>query len=182
MSFSLRSSLFDLVLLALAVSATTVAVGAHFGSRVPREGTPAALAEALAGKRLPPLPTYSTDGALVDWVIPADARRRLVLVFNSTCPYCEISVPAWKHMAGAVNEEMEVYLVNDQSIVVAHEWLERNGINIDATVLITPPGALARWGVPGFPSTLLLEGDAVAAAQFGAVTTADLSQWELAVK
>lgn len=175
---ALRSVFFDWALFALAVLATSAAVGVHLGGGTLRQETPAELARALEGKRLPPLPTYSSDGKLLEWVVPTDGRRRLLLVFNSTCPYCDLSVPAWSRLVEIFDGVGDVHLLNDQSWAISQQWISERDLGQYASVVVAQPGGVAEWGIPGFPATLLLQGDTVLLAHFGALTTAGLSKWE----
>ena len=52
-----------------------------------------------AGMYVPAFAAPSTDGATV--TVGSPARRQVVFVFTTTCPYCRTSIPAWTRIGRA---------------------------------------------------------------------------------
>lgn len=57
---------------------------------------------------MPPLTVRTLDGTEVNIGPGADAERQVIFVFNTTCPFCLATLPAWKEIAEAVERDGRV--------------------------------------------------------------------------
>jgi thiol-disulfide isomerase/thioredoxin len=100
--------------------------------------------EPRPGLFVPALEATTLDGTSV--VLGEIGRRQLLFFFNSTCPYCRASVPAWNEIARRLDGDgIALYGVAFDSASIAATYAAEQGLRFP--VIAKPEPRLAT--VPG---------------------------------
>lgn len=171
-----RSAFFDGLLMIIAVVAVTFAGLSYFRPQAPASPPPVGPGDgsALIGQYLTPLSTLRENGDLQQ--IRLEGRRSLVLVFTSTCTYCEETAPIWVELVERIPETTRVVGVSLEGLDVARQWLRRHGLAVDRLVVPAQMEEVRnQWGATHVPLTLTVDSSGeVVHARYGVLDLADL--------
>ncbi len=106
----------------------------------------------LEQTRLPhpglPLPTFETvtmDGKPVTIGRSPDGARQILFIFDTSCPYCEASLPAWKKIATALDtapgDGIDVYGISLDAADTSARYAAQHGLSFP--ILTFPEAKLA---------------------------------------
>jgi hypothetical protein len=132
----------DVVIAGACATMAVVMLWERVGPVPGRPGPPSAQMLAL-GSKMPELPEIS-------W---REAKRTLVIVTQSTCPYCERSTAFWKRLVTARDEQrspLKIVAVSSDNVNTTREYLAVHDVTVDAF-------ASAVLAVRGTPSLLLVD-------------------------
>ena len=102
----------------------------------------------------------------------SDTDRTLVIVTQSSCPYCEQSAAFWKRLASARKRErssLRIVAVSADKLDTTREYFERHGIAVDGfastllpvratpTLILVDSAGLVRRSWVGLPPTVKAE-------------------------
>jgi len=165
----------DILLVVLATAAVTIAAMSYLrsvrGSAPPLTLT--ARSQELIGKVLPRLPVLSTNGG-ASFAIDSSTASTVVLVFRSSCPFCERNSPNWRSLTDALAGRARVIAVSAEPIDSARAWLRTHGLKVDSLLIPANPADLSAWYVPGVPLTLVTDRHArITYAKLGVLSTED---------
>jgi thiol-disulfide isomerase/thioredoxin len=125
----------------LAAAAVLVAVLAQQKREVLEENADLRLRAATphVGLQLPPLPAVTLDGDSVVLGAPLAGRRQLLFFLNTTCPFCEATVPMWievaSRVAGSDGTRTDVYAVSLDDAELMTAFVMRHRFGIPSVVL-----------------------------------------------
>lgn len=125
-----------------------------------------------AGQFVPSFVASTTTGDTVKILSGDTASRQLLLVFTTTCPYCEASVPAWNDLARRVTPEGAVVLgISLDSLDQTRRYAEQHGLQYP--VIQFPSEAYRRmYRANSVPITMVIDGGGhVIYARTGVVET-----------
>ena len=124
----------------------------------------------------------SPEGTPETVALDGSGPRVLVLVFTSTCPHCEKTLPIWKEILAAVPPGLRVVGLQLDAATAGGQSLATAGLPFPVYAPGSPgPEFLKR--LPGVPSALLLRPDGkVEHAWYGAPSDEQRKELESAVR
>jgi len=126
------------------------------------------------GAFVPPLRLATILGDSVTLGEPAAAGRQLVFVFNTRCPFCKATLPAWDSLADSVRRldpGIQVLGLAIDSIAKVVDYVELNGLDFPVVSLLTMR-EIALYRAGAVPQTVVIgRGGRVRYATVGRLTS-----------
>lgn len=120
----------------------------------------------LPGYAVPTFTAPTLEGDTVTVGQTSPGQRQLLFVFTTTCPYCQATLPAWKHLASRVqadpglDREVEVLGISKDSLAATRAY--RHEHDLEFPILQFPRRKLVRLYRGGaVPLTMILDADGV---------------------
>jgi peroxiredoxin len=110
------------------------------------------------GAYVPVQSTPTLDGSSVVLGEVAPGTRQVLFVYNTRCPFCLASVPAWQRIAGRLrgNRAARVVAVSLDSLEVTRRYARRHALRYPSAILLDPrPTSLFRFN--NVPQTLVID-------------------------
>jgi peroxiredoxin len=109
-----------------------------------------------AGDEVPPLRAVSMAGDTMNVTYDDGINRYLLLVFSTTCPHCEKTLPIWKEIVAEMQDEnCDILGVSTSNLDATRKYIVEKGI--DFNVVATDTSFWRKYKVNGVPATILIK-------------------------
>lgn len=117
------------------------------------------------GDRLEPIGLRSAEGEVSE----VGEGRTLLLVFRSTCVYCERNAGVWRELVAQSPDPVRVLAVSPEEIATARRWVTEQQLMVDEVLSIRRPSDLSTWKMPGVPVTVIAQDRRVRFVAYGVI-------------
>ncbi len=158
MSAKRIASFFPLVALLLATGLVIVLSRQLEGARKQRDLLLERSRSLQPGAYVPVQRTPTLDGSAVVLGEVAPGTRQVLFVYNTQCPFCLASIPAWQRIAGRLrgNPAATVVAVSLDSAEATRRYARQHGLRYPSAILLDPRTAsLFRFN--NVPQTLVID-------------------------
>jgi peroxiredoxin len=158
MSAKRIASFFPIVGLLLATGLVIVLSRQLDGARKQRDLLLERSRSLQPGAYVPVQSTPMLDGSSVVLGEVAPGTRQVLFVYNTQCPFCVASIPAWQRIAGELrgNPAARVVAVSLDSMDVTRRYAQQHGLRYPSAILLDPRTAsLFRFN--NVPQTLVID-------------------------
>ena len=158
MSAKRIASFFPLIALLFATALVLVLSRQLDGARKERDLLLQRSRSLQPGAFVPVQSTPTVDGSSVVLGQVAPGTRQVLFVYNTQCPFCLASIPAWQSIAGQLqrNPAARVVAVSLDSLEATRRYAQRHGLRYPSAILLDPRTAgLFRFN--NVPQTLVID-------------------------
>jgi len=158
MSAKRIASFFPLIALLFATGLVIVLSRQLDGARKERDLLLERSRSLQPGAYVPVQSTPTLDGARVVLGEVAPGTRQVLFVYNTQCPFCLASIPAWQRIAGQLqgNPAARVVAVSLDSLEATRRYARQHGLRYPSAILLDPrTTGLFRFN--NVPQTLVID-------------------------
>jgi hypothetical protein len=129
----------------------------------------------MLGKRLETIEILGERGDVKEYV--SDGTPSLVIVFTSTCVFCEETASRWRDLKERLPNVVFV-AVSAEGADVGKQWLARHKLDVDRLIVPSPGQLTQKWGASHVPLTIATDhAGSVVRVQYGVLRDADLTSF-----
>jgi peroxiredoxin len=108
------------------------------------------------GDEVPSLRAVSMAGDTMNVTYDDGTKRYLLLVFSTTCPHCEKTLPRWKEIVDEMqDDDCDILGVSTSNLEATRKYIVEKGI--DFNVVTTDTSFWRKYKVNGVPATILIK-------------------------
>lgn len=158
MSAKRIASFFPIIALLLATGLVIILSRQLDGTRKQRDLLVERSRSLQPGAYVPVQSTPTLDGSSVVLGEVAPGTRQVLFVYNTKCPFCLASIPAWQRIAGQLrgNPAARVVAVSLDSLEVTRRYVRKHGLRYPSAILLDPRTA-SLYRFNNVPQTLVID-------------------------